>query len=326
MVAGSRTGIAEDIVEYTDLDKLIADLHAAVEDSDPQKGYWKQLWSLVREVGEGFKGVRYSTKEEREQAWSRFQDLVGKAQVRSEKTKRRVADSQRAWERRENRSRQARNEIQSKATGARPSTPGERAFADLILAPVTMIQRVVESIFGIDDIDRLEEIRRELVGCNRKLNDAWGRFNEYKRDLLPGDKNEAYQILQSAREILNEGWRQWKEAKAAMQNRRHQDWVRKEHDREARRKERETRHRAFVDRVEGNIENLRDKLANARAALEKQESHLKHLRDQYASAWSDGFRDRCSGWMDETEDRIASIKDHIERLEGWIEQERDKLR
>lgn len=313
-------------MDYADLDKLIEDLHAAVSDSDPQKGYWKHFWNLVREVGEGFKGVRYPTRDNRESAWNRFQDLIGKARARSEEARKKVADSQGEWERRENRSRQARDIVQSKAAGSHPSTPGERAFAELILAPVTMIQRVVENILGADDLDGLEEIRRELIGCNERLQQAWTRFNEYKRDLLPGDKIEAYRSLQTAREKLDEGWRRWREAKASARHQRHQEWERRERNREARHTERDARHRAFVDRVGGNIAKLKDKLAKARAALEKQEAHLDDLRDQYASAWSDGFRDRCSGWMDEAEDRISSIKEHIERLEGWLREERDKLR
>lgn len=313
-------------MDYAELDTLIDDLQTAVEDSDPRKGYWKELWALVGEIGSGFKGTHYPTKEDKEKAWNRFQELVARARARSEEAKTRVKESQREWERREERSQRAREDVQAKASGSRPTTPGERALADLILLPLTLIRRILEDLFGVDDLDRLEEIRHELVRCNEKLREAWSVFNEHKQDLLPGDKNEAYQSLQEAREKLNEGWRQWKEARSALHNRKHQEWEQRQREREARRAEREEKHRLFVERVEANIEKLEDKLSNSKAALERQEAHLDDLQNKYSEAWSDGFRETCSGWIEEAEGRIASIKEHIERLEGWIEQEREKLR
>jgi hypothetical protein len=311
---------------YTDLDRLIDELQTAVENSDPQKGYWKALWNLVREIGSEFKNSRYPTKEGKDSAYNRFQELVAKARDRSEVSRARVNESQREWERREKRSRDLSEEVQSKATGSRPTTTGERALADLIFLPITIIRRIVEDILGVDDRDGLEEIRHELVACNEKLRGAWAAFNEFKKDLLPGDKNNAYQSLQEANEKLNEGWRHWKESMSALQNRRQQEWEQRQRERKTRNAEREGKQRLFFERVENNIEKLEEKLNNARSALERQEDHLEDLREKYSEAWSDGFRERCSEWIDETEDRIDSIKEHIERLEGWIEQERDKLR
>jgi hypothetical protein len=313
-------------MDYAELDTLIESLQTSVEDSDPQKGYWKALWALVGEIGSGFKETRYPTKEDKDKAWTRFQELVARTRARSEEVKTRVTESQRKWERCKERSRRTRNDVQSIARSSRPTTLRERALSDVILLPLTLIRRIIEDLVGINDLDRLEEIRHELVKCNEKLLEAWNEFNEHKRDLLPGDKNETFQSLQEAREKLNEGWRQWKEAKNALYNKRHQEWEQRQREREARRVEREEKHRLFVERVEANIEKLEDKLSNSKSALERQEAHLDDLQSKYLEAWSDGFRETCTGWIEEAETRIASIKEHIERLEGWIEQERKKLR
>lgn len=78
-------------------------------------------------------------------------------------------------------------------------------------------------------------------------------------------------------------------------------------------------------KVEAHIEELQGKLSKAESALEHQQSHLSDLRSQYYSAWSDSFKERCSGWIDECEARIESIKEHIDRIEGWIREERSKI-
>lgn len=49
------------------------------------------------------------------------------------------------------------------------------------------------------------------------------------------------------------------------------------------------------------------------------------LRDDYSSARSDGFRDRCGQWIDEEEDRIRDIESSIDRIGGWLQEERGKL-
>ena len=315
-------------MDYADLDKLINDLQTAVNDSDPQKGYWKALWALAGEIGSGFKqGTRYPSREDKDKAWNRFQELITRARARSEEAKAKIKESQREWERKEERSRRARNDVQSIAARSHPTTPGERALADLVLLPLTVIRRIIEDLVGVTDFDRLEQIRRELVTCNEKVQDAWREFDRYKQDhLLPGDKNAAFRSLQEAKEKLDEGWRQWKEAKAALHHRRHQEWEQRQRERETRRIEREQKHRLFVERVEANIDNLEDKLRNSKAALVRQKAHFDDLQDKYSEAWSDRFRETCSGWIAEAEARIASIREHIERLENWIEQEREKLR
>jgi len=78
--------------------------------------------------------------------------------------------------------------------------------------------------------------------------------------------------------------------------------------------------------VEANIAKLAEKLSKAKATLHRQEAHREELRDKYTNAWSESFKDRCSDWIDECENRIANIKEQIERLEGWIGEEREKLR
>lgn len=312
-------------MDYTQLESLISELEQTVEDTDPQRGYWRELWALVRQIGTEFRDTRYPTREDRDRAYSRFQDLVAKARARSEENQARIEARRSEWERQQDHSRAARDEVQSKAASAHPLSPFERTVADIVLLPIEVVAQILLRLVGIEGPSELEEIRQELLACNEKLRESWRLFNSKKQDLLPGDKHQAYESLQAARQQLDEAWRQWKDAKSSLRERRQREWEQRQRAREVRQAEREEKHQHFVARVEANIAKLEEKLAKATSALERQETHLEELREKLNSAWSDGFRDRCSEWISECESRIESIEEHIERLEGWIEEERAKL-
>jgi predicted nucleic acid-binding Zn-ribbon protein len=81
-----------------------------------------------------------------------------------------------------------------------------------------------------------------------------------------------------------------------------------------------------VERVEANISKLEGKLESAKTALDRQETHLDKLRDDYSNAWNDKFRERCSEWIEQGEEKISDIKEHIDRLETWLDEERSKIK
>lgn len=313
-------------MNYLELNSMIDRLQAQVHSTDPQKGYWKELWSVVREVGAGFKGVRYDTKEDKDAAWRRFQELCQAAKVRGDENakemdarKREMEGRQREWEQRKNLSERTRMSIEGRAAGARPLSGFERTIGEMVLLPLTLIEKVVGKLLGIREKTQLEEARDELHHCSAKLKEAWRTFTDHKHELLPADKALCFQTLNSAQERLNDAWSQLKGAQDAFYSARraaheeHQrEWEAKQHD--------------FRDRVSANIDKLEGNLAKARSALSRQESHLDKLESDYSSAWNDSFRDKCSGWIDEAKDRIADIRSSIDRMEGWLDEERAKLR
>lgn len=312
-------------MEYQELDALISELEGMIQDDSPQKGYWKQLWNLVGEIGTAFKGTRYPSGGDKDEAWKRFQSIVERAKTRSDENKERIREREREFEQRKNRSERARRAIEGQAAGARPLSGFERGIADIFLLPLTLAERLLEALLGIKAKSELEQIHDELRICSQHLKDAWRAFSDSKDAVLPGDKAQVYQTLTKAQERLNLAWDRWKAAKSEFRAVQQRAWEAKQRDWEERRREREIKQQQFVERVRANIRKLEDKLDNARSALSRNEVHLNKLRDDYASAWNDGFRDRCSGWIDECEDKIRSIREHIERLEGWIDEERRKL-
>jgi hypothetical protein len=303
-------------MEYKELDALIEQLKEAVEDNDPQKGYWKELWALAKQIGSGFKETRYPTKADKDDAWNKFQELREQASARSEEDRARIEKQKQEWEERQERSSQARSKVEGKAAQTRPLSGIEHAIGDIILAPLLLAEAILRDILGLEQLDQIKE---ELLSCNAKMREAWELFNRHKNDLLPGDKSKTYKALIEAQERLNQAWSDWK-------SRNNRFYEAKQEERKRKQREYEEKHQHFVERVEANIRKLEGRLEGAKAALDRQETHLKKLRDDHDNAWNDSFRERCSGWIDECEERITSINADIGRLETWLDEEKSKIK
>lgn len=277
-------------MDHVELDNLIEDLRRIVEEPEPQKGYWGELWGLVREIGAGFKGIRYPSRVDREVAWSQYQELIAQAKRRSEEAKERSEDALRS--------------VQSLANSSRPVSDDGFSLFDILLLPLTLAVALVAEILGATELDQLSPIREELKKCNSQLQDAWRLFNERKHEMLPGDRQKAWESLQEAKEKIDEGWGHWKEKNTEIRERKQREWR---------------------ERIEANIEKLEGQLDKARGALEHQQSHLEDLNQKYSEARGESYRSRVSDWIEECEERISSIQENIDRLEQWLSEARDKL-
>jgi hypothetical protein len=303
-------------VDYTDLDRLIDRLQRATDLDHPQKGYWKELWALVGEIRAGFREVQYPTIQDKSEAQNRLHELIAQAKSRGEREKREREERQRGWEQKRARSQQALGRVQSRVAGARPIGELERMVGTLVLAPLLALESLLRSVLGLEELD---EIHEDLKKCSAALRDAWQTFTDAKEQLLPADKQVAYQQLSDAQARLNGAWDAWRAAK----NRAHDE---RRRAREEQQRQWEARQSDRRDRIRANIQKLEGKLEKAEDALERRKHHLSKLEDDYENARSDGFRDRCSRWIDEERDRIRDIEDSIDRIRGWLQEEHDKLR
>lgn len=303
-------------MDYQELNDLITRLRALVEESDPQKGYWKELWAFVREISDGFRAARFPSRAERDEAWAKFHALREQANQRSATERARIEERKKQWETRQQRSSEARSKIIIKTAHTRPSTEIERAIAAPILLPIQLIDAALRKILGLEELDAVKE---ELQFCSQHMREAWQLFTEMKGEMLPADKAHIYKVLSDAQARLDAAWARWKDDSNRLFTLKKEAW-------ERRKQEREEKHHQFVERVTANIEKLEGKLESAKSALERHEARLEKLRDDYNNAWSDGFRERCSGWIEECEEKIADIQASIEKMETWLGEERAKLR
>ena len=302
-------------MDYHDLDRMISDLHQTVHDQNPHAGYWKELWSLVREIGSNMGGVHYPYPQDKEVARRRLDELIAAAKVKGEEERRKQEERQRAWERKQSTSKDAASRIRSRADGAAMPGALQQMMSNLVLAPLNLLESSLNSAMHLEQFD---EWLFNLKSASSALKEAWGEFNRNKQDMLPADKNSAYQSLMTAQERLNAAWDQWKQQKQRAWEEGQRAW-------EARQREREAKRADFVRRVEANIDKLEHNIGKARDALFRQQSHLAKLENDLYSAHSETFRDRCSGWIDEVRDKIRDIEDTISKQEDWLREERFKL-
>ena len=308
-----------DTMNYQELETMIDHLRVHVHETDPHKGYWSELWTLARQISAGFKGVHYETREAREAAWKRFQELCAEAKQKGDANRREMEVRQKEWEQRKTRSEQTRSSIEGTAAGARPLSGLERSIGEIVLLPLTMIELVLGKLLGLRAKTEFEEVRNELHHCGEKLQEAWRAFTDHKRELLPADKAHCYQTLTRAQERLNEAWTRLKQAQDRF-------YVGQKAAHEQRQREWDEKQRDFRERVRANIEKLEGNLQKAADALARQESHLEKLENDHSNARSDSYRERVSGWIEEAKAKIADIRASIERIKGWLNDERDKLR
>lgn len=303
-------------MEYSDLEDLIDSIADEVANESPQSGYWKNLWGLIGQAKAGFRGARFPKLEEREAAWQKLNDLVESARRRSERERNEREKRTREWEEKRQRSTASARRVKAKLAGARPTSDIERMISSVVILPLTVLENALRGILGLQELD---EVFEDLKACSKNLKDAWAVFNETKENMLPADKGSIYKSLQEAQERLNEAWDNWRRTKDKLHEDRQRAW-------EERNRERERRHREFVQRVEANISKLEAKIDKAETALEKQQRHLEDLREQYESAWNEDFKERCGGWIEEAEERIGDIENSIDRLKGWLKEEKAKLK
>lgn len=295
-------------MEYTDLDEMIEGLRRAVDDDAPQKGYWKSLWSQVGSIKAGFREVRYPSGAQRQAAWRKLEELIAHARDRSDRERRERERQQKAWEEKVATSDQARDRLSSKVAASTPVGELERMIATIVLAPLLVIERLLLDILGLEQLD---EVHEDLKRCSAALRQAWQFFNESKSVLLPAAKHSAYEELNNAQDRLNAAWDRWKDAKNRAHEERRRAWQARQADRR--------------QRIEANIEKLEAKLDKAEDALSRSRAHLAKLESDYESAWNEGFRERCQGWIREEETRMQDIEASIDKMRGWLDEERSKL-
>lgn len=63
-------------MDHYDLNTQIDELQQAADNARDGTVLWKDVWGSIRDIGQTFKIVRYPTREEKNAAWKRFQEIV----------------------------------------------------------------------------------------------------------------------------------------------------------------------------------------------------------------------------------------------------------
>ncbi len=160
----------------------------------------------------------------------------------------------------------------------------------------------------------MQTTKEDMKEKGRHLHQAGQLLGQYKHEMAAEHKQEVFERIKQIREQHDIFWGRVREANEEKQR----IWEQKQRDFE----QRKDHARASIER---NLEKNREQLRKAEDALERQKAHRRDLEDKISSAYSDSFRDRAEGWLDEANDKIADIEQSIERIEGWIDEGRSKL-
>ena len=259
---------------------------------------WKSIWQQVKITGNSFKGSKFPSKDEREDAWTRFQKLV-------EDIKEVQAEDQKKWEKKKEKSAQIRNMILAKADAARPV---DTDIANLILTLATGgVNLLLETIMGPFD-----EEKDHLKSCSKQLQKGWDMLRENKEEMLGKDKGVAFDELNKTKEILDRRWESYKIERQRAYDNYQQIQANKR--------------QAWKDKIESNIKNLEERREKLSHVLSHKEQHLSELYEKLRDAWSDDFRSRVSDWIEEEKSNIRDIEQKLRNIEDWIYENRDQLR
>jgi hypothetical protein len=274
-----------------DLDRLIDQLESAIPYVDEgfswgfavERHDWRPVWALCKEIQATFRGYKgYSTREEHQAAWERFQKLRQKASHLADVEKEKFAAQ----------SDRLKREILDDAKACYWSMS-----ADFFIG----------SVLGETTVDEMKELQSNLKAAGRKL-------SENKSLMTKADKEECFEAIKDARESHDRFW----EKHRALRDERRQAT-------QARREEFERKRADWIDRVRSNLARNREKLAKARGALERNRDRIEEIEGKLYETNSPKWEGIFSEWLEEARAKERDIEESIERIEGWISEDEDKL-
>ncbi len=248
---------------------------------------WKDIFELCDQIAENFKNVRYPSKQERDIAWQNFYNLRNAAY----ETKRKQSHTK---------SSEHYNYIMGELKSANYD-----AIGDFLIGRVFSL--------GL-----LKTTADEMKAKGRELSKIGGYFKSVKHEMTNEHKSEIHQRMIEIRENHDAFWGKYKSyqaEKSQLYEQKQRNW-----------EEKQQKSRQIKERIESNLSSNREKLSKAKDALYRFERNRDELRDKIYESTNYNWKSKAEGWLDEANDKISDIKDQIDRIEGWINEDIDKLR
>ena len=274
-----------------ELDSLIDQLESEIPDVNEgfswgfsiERHDWRPVWALCQEIQEKFKGYKgYSSKEEHQAAWDRFQKLRQNASRLADIEKEKFAAQ----------SDRLKDDILHEARACYWSKS-----ADFFIG----------SVLGETTIDEMKELQARLKEAGRKL-------SENKALMTRADKEKCFEAIKDARESHDSFWEKYK----MLREERREASQRKREEFESKRAE-------WIQRTRANIDRNREKLSKAEYALDRTRDRISEIQDKIRETDSPKWEGIFSEWLDQAREKERDIEESIDRIEGWIREDEDKL-
>ncbi|MDB5198040.1 MAG: hypothetical protein JWO92_3 [Chitinophagaceae bacterium] len=246
---------------------------------------WEKAFELIEEIQEAFKSVRYPVKSDRDIAWQGFYSLRNNCYEERRKDFKKRSDKY------------------------------YDEFWDLLKD--LYYSSLIDTLSGIVSFGELSMTKEKMREMGRELNDVAKQFSDVKNEMIGEHKAKIHEKIVEVRESHDVFWKAVKDRESELQEIREEkkrDW-----------EERQERKKAAKKRIEENLQKNKEKLEKAEEALSRFETTQSNLEDKIAGAYSESFREKHEEWLDEINEKINSVKEQIERLEGWIREDEEKL-
>lgn len=161
----------------------------------------------------------------------------------------------------------------------------------------------IDDIMFFFDPTTVEEIK----SMGQTLHDVGQKLSDNKNLMLGEHKTEVFERMQDKRSQLDHFWEKRREAQGQRQ------------------REYQERHDAWRERVSANLQRNREKLAKAQAAASHTRDRISENEDKLRDTDSPKWEGIFSEWIEGDIAKLADIEDSIDRLEGWIAEDEDKL-
>lgn len=288
---------------YEEVQRNISRLEAMIPAGLLAADNWdfKAIWRQIRETSASFKGVRFPTKAQHEEAWSRFQTLVQKVKDKQQERRAKFDQRREASER-------LRDTLIRRAQNALPDDSG---LGDAVLALATgglslIVEMTLDALLGPYD-----KRKQELLQANRALRAVWDEFTSRKGELLRDDKSTVFQALKNEQQKLDGLWSQYK--------------AERQKTLDAYFQEKRRRHKQWRERKLANVRKNQERQSRLEGVLAHKRQHVESLYERLSEARSDSYRARVESWISEEVSAIRDIERKIDDIRGWISEDLGKL-
>ncbi|MDH4185066.1 MAG: hypothetical protein OEV92_12640 [Nitrospinota bacterium] len=253
-------------MDWKELDGLINELERMIDSKlnrgiylvtvlVPSSVTWGHIWAKAAEIQDGFKGVRYPTKDQREEAWGRFNSLRNDASRRN----------QEEHDRRRSLSETHLSAILHQVSNARPA----------------------KFIIAHPDVNEMKDL-------SHILHEAGQMLSERKGEMLPEHKQESFAAIQEMKKGHDAWWESLKDAQHQRRQEREskiRENLAKNYERHRKATDALSRYQSaaedlrsqiataysedWASKAEGRLSKLEDKIADIERSIEQFEEWIR---------------------------------------------------
>jgi hypothetical protein len=325
--ATKLAAIEKDNIEFTaNSIAQIEDFGKQVNASNLSKEDIVSFKKIGSTLFENFKQQRWESKDKREASWETFNNIRTLLKEKEDDFFNKL---------REEKTNQASQslEIAEKLHVIITACHPETSIDELALMVQKFNEYLATLAFENDPLKWLllakpEEIKYPLKARSETINDVRNFINDNKDIIVREDKQNIYANIDAIKTYLNKAWdihkheqqlkqEQWKEQQKIREEKKN-EWQGKQQDFLDMLENRLENQVEFRSKLQANIANQKDYLFKFEQRIVDQKDYILKLNDQlidlekkHLTAWTDTFKSKVEGWMNEKKNKIKEIEKDI---------------